>query len=465
MLASCGGSSHGANPDTGVASDAAPPLDACVGLQCQVTNCEAMGMSPTSISGTIFAPNGTLPLYEVNVYVPNGDPGAFTAGVQCSKCSDGLPGDPIAQTTSTESGSFELDDIPDGDNIPVVITIGKWRRQLVIPHVDKCTPTPLSAADTTLPKSRADLSPLTKSVDLPKIALSTGNADALECLLRKLGIADQEIATVGEDGQIDLYADGGAGNGEGAASFQAGFAGGSGAFADSSTLWGSAGDPGDLASYDIVMLSCEGAQHAESKPQEAMDHVKAYADAGGRVFMSHWHNVWLEGSTQNTKDGTQTPAAWPALATFDDKHGAQSLPDGTLDVIDETNNPKGSAFAQWMLDPAVQGSTTIDQIALGDGTGKQTCTTVDDSHVERWVNLDPAGSDAPQMIQFDTPTEQDPSARCGKVVFSDMHVSGDSGSPQGGTYPTKCSTGDLTPQEKALAFMFFDISSCVGVIQ
>jgi hypothetical protein len=49
-------------------------------------------------------------------------------------------------------------------------------------------------------------------------------------------------------------------------------------------------------------------------------------------------------------------------------------------------------------------------------------------------------------------------------VFSDMHVSGDSSSAPGKPYPTGCSTAALTPQEKALAFMFFDIASCVGVI-
>ena len=44
-----------------------------------------------------------------------------------------------------------------------------------------------------------------------------------------------------------------------------------------------------------------------------------------------------------------------------------------------------------------------------------------------------------------------------------MHVSGDSAAV--GDYPTSCGgIATLTPQEKALAFMFFDISSCVGPI-
>ena len=45
-----------------------------------------------------------------------------------------------------------------------------------------------------------------------------------------------------------------------------------------------------------------------------------------------------------------------------------------------------------------------------------------------------------------------------------MHVSADSSSSAGTPYPNGCSANPLTAQEKALAFMFFDIASCVGVI-
>ena len=40
--------------------DGPPP--GCVGLECQVVNCAKKGLPPTSISGTVYAPNGTLAL-------------------------------------------------------------------------------------------------------------------------------------------------------------------------------------------------------------------------------------------------------------------------------------------------------------------------------------------------------------------------------------------------------------------
>jgi hypothetical protein len=90
---------------------------------------------------------------------------------------------------------------------------------------------------------------------------------------------------------------------------------------------------------------------------------------------------------------------------------------------------------------------------------------VDNTKAERWVYWTGGGGQVPQNFQFTTPNETSPDQRCGKVVFSDMHVSGDSSSSPGSPYPSTCSTAPLTPQEKALAFMFFDIASCVSPIQ
>jgi len=195
----------------------------CTGLACNVTDCDKMGMPRTTISGTVFAPNGTLPLFGVSVYVPNSDPGPFTPGVTCGNCSAALPGDPIAQTLTDEMGHFTLQNVPNGANIPLVVTIGKWRRQIKIASIAACTTQMLGAADTSLPKSHDDLTPNTTSVDLPQIAISTGQADSLECLVRRLGIADKEITTDAQAGRIHLFADTGAGGGVGTTSFDAGF--------------------------------------------------------------------------------------------------------------------------------------------------------------------------------------------------------------------------------------------------
>lgn len=442
----------------------------CTGIQCNVTDCASMGKQPTTITGTVFAPNGTLPLFGINVYVPNSDPGPFKPGVQCGACSDGLPGNPIVQAVTDEAGKFTLQSIPDGDNIPLVITTGKWRRQIKIPKVAACATQAIPVADTTLPKSHDDMTGNTMSVDMPQIAISTGSADSLECLVRRLGIADTEITTDKEAGRVHLFADLGAtvdAMGTGTASFDASFAGGSRAFSDSKTLWGTtATDPGKLGSYDIVILSCEGAQHVETKSQDAMNRLKAYADLGGRVFLSHWHNIWIEGSTNGANQNGAKPAVWSTLAQWSDN---EDLPNMTKDTIDEQHNPKGPSFATWMQNVNVTDPPTPrDVVPIQDKTGKSTAKSVDNNNVEQWVYLQKdATTRVTQNFQFSTPNEKPLENRCGKVVFSDMHVSGGplkDSSNKPFPYPKDCTADPLSAQEKALAFMFFDISSCVGAI-
>ena len=103
--------------------------------------------------------------------------------------------------------------------------------------------------------------------------------------------------------------------------------------------------------------------------------------------------------------------------------------------------------------------------SMNDRPSKTTLTSIDTTKADRWVYLDQqiSGETGVQNFQFTTPVNVASDQRCGKVVFSDMHVSAGSTSSAGTPYPGGCNTG-LTPQEKALAFMFFDIASCVGQI-
>jgi hypothetical protein len=442
-------------------SDASGPPDACQGIGCSIVNCGAQGLPSTTVSGTVYAPNGTLPLYGVNVYVPVSDPGPLPAGVQCDRCSDQLPGGSYVQTTTDEAGHFILYGVPATASVPLVMQVGKWRRQVTIDSVTACQDNTLPTTSTTLPRNR-------DQGDIPQIAITTGDADALDCLVRKLGIDDKEITTDAQGGRIHLF------NGNGAKQFAIGFAGGTGLFSNATTLWGS---PAKLSSYDIVILSCEGGQFPDTKPPAAQQAVHDYAGLGGRVFLSHWHNIWVGGEevTADHPTATHTLPDWESIATFDFNAWQPDLkkkppdPNTQATLVDESAS-KGKPFATWLLN--VGASTVRDQLPVVDP--RYTLTSVNGGKAERWVYTDPAqplkpGVTGVQDMLFTTPQDQPPANRCGKVVFSDMHVSADSSSTAGRPYPgTKgagCSTDPLTPQEKALAFIFFDIASCVGTLE
>ena len=424
LFAGCGSPERRGGDDTGGA-------DACVGLECRVVNCAQRNMPETSISGTVFAPNGTLALFGVNVYIPASPPGALTDGVQCSQCQDQLLGGSVASALSDAAGKFALTKVPSGINVPLVIQVGKWRRLVDIPEILPCQDNVLPANITSLPKNKSE-------GDLPRIAMTTGSNDALECLVKKLGVDPREFTTDGGAGRIHLYTGNGA----------TGLSDGS-PMAQAVALWG---DLNKLKNYDIAAFSCEGSERTGITPA-MMANVKSFADLGGRVFMSHYHRQWISGHHQSGNTGTvDVPQqVWPSVATCN----ANVILDTETGTIDQVNNPKGSAFATWMRN--VQASTTAGQFTI-EGS-RQSCTTIDNTKAERWVTIQAA--QFPQNFQFTTPQESPKDNRCGKVVFSDMHVSG------GGTlgnFPSSCSNTPLTPQEKALAFMFFDIASCVGPI-
>ena len=117
----------------------------CTNLCLQQVACEG---GTTSITGKVVA--GTLPkfgppdpIYDAIVYVPNAPVKPFAPGVQCSQCGGEVSGEPLVATQTAPDGTFTLVNVPVGADIPLVIQLGRWRRQITVPSVAACSTTAL----------------------------------------------------------------------------------------------------------------------------------------------------------------------------------------------------------------------------------------------------------------------------------------------------------------------------------
>ena len=390
--------------------DSGPPVTACGTLEQQEDAGTSLGLTAVAtVYGTALDPAGRNGLYNVSVYIPR--PGALPAlskGVSCDRCGSTIT-NPIASTLSDESGAFKLTNVPLG-NQSLVIQVGKWRKVVPINVNSTC----FSAGNLTLPKNGSE-------GDMPQVAITTGALDALECLIRNFGVDESEfVPGPGGTGHMHLF-NGYGGNGPpGTPDAQTG-------------LWN---DATQLADYDIAAFSCEGAEHDENKTN--MQAIHDYVEAGGRFFGTHFHYTWLKNSPQ---PDFQSVATWanalgtPAAASYN---------------VNETF-PKGKSFAEWLVNQGAstsEGSIPLDNVT-NSVLGINAATSTD------WI--DQNANDV-KYFTFNAPIAAAPAAQCGRVVFSDIHVF-----PAGGEqWPTGCGpVADLTPQQKALEFLFFDLSSCV----
>jgi hypothetical protein len=418
------GGTGGLDPTGGTGGSSNPPGGQCVNLQCKKTTCPNKGT--TSVSGVVHDPAGKVPLYNVVVYVPNEPLAALPQGAACETCSANFSGKPIAVGLTDSFGKFKVEDMPVGDDIPLVVQVGKWRRQLTVPRVEACTDTPITDPSLTrLPRNKAE-------GDLPKIAVAVGGSDALECLLRKIGIDESEFTLGSEGGRVNLYAAYRA-----ATTMQKG--GVSVPLPTADTLWSSLEL---MKGYDMVLMACEGSDNvSRSAAQYAA--VRSYADQGGRIFGSHYHNGWI--NPEN--------APYPMVVKF--ASGAHGFTTDITTLVDDTF-PKGKAFKEWLVN--VGASSVPGEIVLKGA--EHTVDSVVAGVAQRWIYGQDTTKNTPmvQYFSFTTPVGQ---KECGRMVFSDLHVSTGSGDTTKVPFPTGCNGNELSPQEKALEFMLFDLSSCV----
>ena len=391
----------------------------------------------TTISGTVYDPRTTaasLPLPNVLVYATINPVAALPSGVQCLTYQ--APTGVVSYAYTDVQGNFTLTKIPENATYTIVIQAGKWRRQFP----QAVATDPITGLQLHMPSDHTQ-------GDIPMIAIATGSADAAECVLRDMGIADTEFTDDNgtSGGHIHLY--------KGSYS--------PGAIINlltptQSTLMQSS----ILNTYDMVMFLCQGSSRGQATASGATSLLN-FADAGGRVFATHFGYVWLD--PDSPYDSQFPPVAnWTVSDEAQIDSGA-----GTVG----TNFSDGATMAQWLQnsDATLQGTgNQIEISTLRTDVGSVVAPT------QSWLTLNNGTyynavtksniniTDNPVMqMTFNAPVGAPAGSQCGRVMFNDYHVFNGSGEK---TFPAECpdpATHVMSAQEKMLEYALFDLSAFV----
>jgi hypothetical protein len=168
------------------------------------------------------------------------------------------------------------------------------------------------------------------------------------------------------------------------------------------------------------------------------------------VFASHWHRFWFS-------DG---PDPVPDVGTWSDRDNPPNPSTATIN----TGFPKGKALAQWLVN--VGATTTLGEMEIQEP--RDNVQAVDPMYATEWITVQNTSkseySSAPTAVQylsFNAPVAALDEEQCGRVVFTDLHVSSTGEDDPGQPFPLGCEERELSSQEKAVAFMLFDLSGCV----
>jgi hypothetical protein len=443
---------------------------------------------PTRLAGRVITPGRNDGNIENQVGVPNAvvyilrtnsesDLPAITAGLpsgaqSCDRCEDQDLGPLLTGAITDAAGNFVLEgNVPVGVEFLLVVKAGKFRRAVrhtvLAEQACQTTTLPSTLAEgnpTRLPRNMSD----GLAVNIPRIAISTGRIDAMECVFEKMGIeAATEFGNHGSDARVHLYRGGLDGEPEGARI--------DGSTPVDAQLYGSLER---LESYDMVVADCEGGawdlenEPAFSERDASGGNVREYVNRGGRLFASHLSMSWLHqnGTTAYDAAAPNATGLGPAATWVTDYLNDANLSTSGTGVVSligdrEHASPRIQGFADWLVRESVTTApdyefAMTDPRSLADDLGGAT---------EEFVHRED-GNGRAQQFSFNTPYAAPEAAACGRVAYSGFHVASTAGGSDpfiNATFPGHCTNalannGNLTNQEKVLLYMLFDLGSCVG---
>ncbi len=387
----------------------------------------------TTLTGTVYGPNGILPVSGALVYLSSDPPAGIPQGVYCPDCTP-LGCDDDNGLTNAD-GSFSVD-VASGSDKYLVVQKGQFMRvtQLDVPSGD----VGVSAALTTLP----DHNDPDNGEYIPLIAVGNATYDRLEDALGKFGLGDTSISALEErlvpgTESFDLWDNGIDPTTEGFAS--------PGSFAELVS------NPEALAQYHIIFVPCSTDDYVSALSVPAnVQNIREWVAAGGRWYVADWSNEWLQmvfPEYQNLAGwsgvtGSADLSAYDSLAdVLDDglREWLEALPAALKDINPLNDEPHPTLFTlpQVLTVDNWSGISAILPVIVDDGMGG----TVNVGH-KVWLQ-GPGGE--PAGVHPLTVTGQ---FGCGKVQFTSYHAA------------EFFDYVGLSPQELVLIYTILEIGVC-----
>jgi hypothetical protein len=411
------------------------------------------GRSDANVGNQVGVPNAFVYIVRNNDLadlpaIPTGIP---ANGTSCDRCAEQDLGPILASATTDATGNWSIaGNVPVGAEFLLVVKVGKFRRatRMTVPAENACEtttlPTDVANNPTRLPRTMSD----GLAVNIPKIAISTGEIDAMECVFEKMGIAAAEFGNYGGAGRVHLY--------------RGGNATAAGARIDGNTPRESAlyDTIARLQEYDMVVADCEGSRYGTPGATQ-LGNLRNYVNRGGRMFASHLSYTWLRNNgtgehptgAADFSTGLGDSASWNTSLYLD----TSGL--GRVSVGRPNASPRIGTFTDWMISEEVIGDAD-DTFTITD---PRSMVTAIGEHSEEFVYRT-NGNQRPQQFSFNTPYGAEAANACGRVAYTGFHVAATGGENtpfDDSVFPGHCS-GDLTDQEKVLLYMLFDLGVCVG---
>jgi hypothetical protein len=427
--------------------------------------------TPTTITGRVLAGISAWtglapdPVPNVLVYVPNGTVAALSQGYtqgSCPQCGADVSGNPLVSTYTNFDGTFTLTNVPTppaGQTVPLVIQLGRWRRQLTIAPPPACMVTAIG--DLNLPSNHTQ-------GDIPLTAISTGAVDALECVLMKMGVDQAEFtsSTADPPGRIHIYAKGPGSEiaqGVGPGAYIAGPVTRRNPTVLSQPESALMATGGTYMSYDQIMLPCWGAA-VDFNPRDTNNmrstdepgDLITYADSGGHFFATHYSYTWLVNNGEFNNVATWNPD--------ENNPGNVNWTLNVSEVPPVVPAPMHSGvFWQWLNLLQALSNANVTTPPLNPqvliSAPRHDVDAVQNGSLD-WIDgTDPDKNNAMvEHFTFNTPVAQ--ARQCGHAIFSDFHVANETDT-NSTPFPNECTT-TFTAQEKILEYMIFDLASCVA---